>query len=90
MDKALSTFDNETLFVFGHAFDSEKITGTKEDIKVFQDYLAKLLVFTEKEIKAGKTKEEFLKTTAVPGVTEMRGDGILRSLQAAYEELSGV
>lgn len=89
LDKALSTFDNETLFVFGHAFDPEKITGTKEDIKVFQDYLSKLLLYTEKEIKAGKTKEEFLKTTVVPGVTEMKGDGIVRSLQAAYEELGG-
>jgi hypothetical protein len=79
----------ETLFIFGHAFDPEKIIGTKEDIKVFQDYLAKLLLYTEKEIKSGKPKEEFLKTTAVPGVTEMRGDGIVRSLQAAYEELGG-
>ena len=39
LDKALATFDNETIFVFGHAFDPEKITGNKEDIKVFQDYL---------------------------------------------------
>lgn len=89
LDKTLSTFDNETIFVFGHAFDPEKIVGNKEDIKVFQNYLSELLVYTEKEIKSGKTKEEFLKTTAIPGVTEMKGDGIQRSLQAAYEELGG-
>ncbi len=90
LDKALATFDNETIFVFGHAFDPEKITGTKEDIKVFQDYLSKLLVFIESEMKAGKSKEEILKIAAIPGVTEMKGDGIVRSVQSAYEELGGM
>ncbi len=89
LDKTLSTFDNQTLFVFGHAFDPEKITGNKEDIKVFQDYLAKLWSFVEGEVKAGKTKEEVLKTTAIPGVTQMQGDGIQRSIQATYEEVAG-
>jgi cyclase len=88
LDKTLNTFDNETIFIFGHAFDPEKITGTKEDIKVFKDYLEKLLVFTESEIKAGKSKEEFIKNKSVTDVTEMQGDGIVRSLTAAYEELT--
>ncbi|MDZ7896702.1 MAG: MBL fold metallo-hydrolase [Arcicella sp.] len=88
LDKTLTTFDNETIFVFGHAFDPEKITGDKEDIKVFKDYLEKLLVFTESEIKAGKSKEEFIKNKSVTGVTEMQGDGIVRSLTSAYEELT--
>jgi cyclase len=90
LDKTLNTFDNETIFVFGHAFDPEKITGNKEDIKAFKDYLEKLLVFVDSEIKAGKSKEEVVKATAVPGVTEWQGVGIERSLQAAYEELSEV
>lgn len=88
LDKIHHTFDNETIFVFGHAFDPEKITGNKEDINAFKDYLEKLLVFVDAEIKVGKSKEEVLKSTAVPGVTEWKGDGIVRSLQAAYEELS--
>ncbi|RYU97439.1 MBL fold metallo-hydrolase [Emticicia agri] len=89
LDKALKTFDNQTLFVFGHAFDPEKITGNKDDIKVFQDYLSKLWNFVEAEVKAGKSKEEILKVTAIPGVTEMQGDGIQRSVQATYEEIIG-
>ena len=90
LDKTLTTFDNNTMFVFGHAFDPEKITGTKEDIKVFQDYLAKLWSFVEAEMKAGKTKEEILKVTAIPGITQMQGDGIQRSIQSTYEELGGL
>ncbi len=88
LDKTLTTFDKDTQFIFGHAFDPEKIVGGKEDIKVFKDYLEKLLVFVEGEIKAGKSKEDILKATAVTGVTEFKGDGIGRSLQAAYEELT--
>jgi len=88
LDKTVSTFSNDTMFVFGHALVPDNVTGTKEDLKLFKDYLEKLLVFTEQEIKAGKTKEEFLKNTAIPGVTEWKGDGIQRPLTAAYEELT--
>ncbi len=88
LDKTLNTFDNETIFVFGHAFDPEKITGNKEDIKAFKDYLEKLLVFTDSQIKSGKSKEEVMKATAISGVTEWKGDGISRGLQSAYEELT--
>ena len=88
LDKTTSTFDNDTIFVFGHAFEPEKITGNKEDIKVFKDYLEKLLTQINSEIKSGKSKEEILKITSINGVTEMKGDGIARSLTAAFEELS--
>jgi cyclase len=79
-------FDNDTLFVFGHAFDPEKVTGNKADIKAMQDYLTNLLAFVNSQIKAGKTKEEILKAKSIPGVTEWQGDGIERGLDAAYEE----
>lgn len=86
LDKALETFDNDTIFIFGHAFDPEKVTGNKEDLKAMQNYLSKLLEFVEGEIKAGKSKEEILKAKSIPGVTEWQGEGIERGLTAAYEE----
>lgn len=88
LDNTLSTFEKDTVFIFGHAFDPEKIIGNKEDIKIFKDYLEKLLLHVESDIKAGKTKEEILKITAINGVSEMKGDGLARSLAAAYEELT--
>jgi glyoxylase-like metal-dependent hydrolase (beta-lactamase superfamily II) len=87
LDKIQAQFDNDTLFVFGHAFDPEKVTGNKADIKAMQDYLKNLLAFVNSQIKAGKTKEEIMKATSIPGVSEWQGDGIDRGLQAAYEEL---
>ena len=86
LDKIQGQFDNDTLFVFGHAYDPEKITGNKADVKAMQDYLKNLLAFVNGQIKAGKTKDEIMKATSIPGVTEWQGDGIDRGLQAAYEE----
>jgi glyoxylase-like metal-dependent hydrolase (beta-lactamase superfamily II) len=88
LDKALSTFDNETIFIFGHAFDPEKVSGNKDDLKAMQNYLAMLLQFVDREMRAGRSKEEIVKATSIPGVTEWQGDGIERGLTAAYEELT--
>jgi len=86
LDKIQGQFNNDTLFVFGHAYDPEKVTGSKADLKAMQDYLNNLLAFVNSQIKAGKTKDQILKATSIPGVTEWQGDGIERGLEAAYDE----
>lgn len=87
MQKAQKTFDKDTLFVFGHSADPEKITGTKEDLVAFEDYLKRLLDFVAAEIKAGKTKDQIIKSKEVPGIS-WKNSGAERSLTAAYEELT--
>jgi glyoxylase-like metal-dependent hydrolase (beta-lactamase superfamily II) len=88
LDAAINKFDKKTLFIFGHAADGYDVTGRKEDLEQFRDYLGNVLLFTNKEIKAGKTKEEILKATEIPGSPEWKGDGISRPLTAAFEELT--
>jgi glyoxylase-like metal-dependent hydrolase (beta-lactamase superfamily II) len=88
LDKIIKKGNKDTIFIFGHSGLPGGETGTAEDLKLFQDYLSKVLHFAEQEIKAGKSKEEFIKNTSIPGVTEWQGDGIQRPLTAAYEELS--
>lgn len=88
LDTAVSKFDNETIYVFGHAATGYEVTGKADDLKKFGDYLGKVLEFVDGEIKSGKTKEEILKATSIPGADEWKGDGIQRPLQAAYEELT--
>lgn len=87
LDKALSQFNSETKFVFGHAGPGYKVTGTADELNKFRDYLGNVLKFVEGEIKAGKTKEEILKATLIPGGEEWKTDGIQRPLGAAYDEL---
>ena len=88
MDKAHNTFNKKTKFVCGHAADGYDIIVNRDDLTLFGDYLGKVLQFTEGEIKAGKTKEEILKTASIPGITEWKGDGLERPLGAAYQELT--
>ncbi|MGB8191658.1 MAG: MBL fold metallo-hydrolase [Chitinophagaceae bacterium] len=88
LNKTTKKFSKKTIYIFGHSLEPGKETGNAEDLKMFGDYLEKLLKFAESEFKAGKSKEEFIKNTAIPGVTEWKGDGIARPLTAAYEEVS--
>ena len=85
--KTRSTFDKDTLFIFGHAADPERVTGNKEDLLAFEDYLQKLLAFVESEIKAGRSRDEIIKIKDIPGVG-WKNSGAERSLGAAYDELT--
>lgn len=90
LGKARKAFDKDTIFVFGHAGEGLPVTGTREDLKAMQNFLSKLLKYTKQQIKAGKTKEQFLaaKPDLIPGAEEWKGQGIERGLTAAYEELT--
>jgi cyclase len=88
LERAQKQFNKDTQFIFGHAFDPEKVSGTMADLKAMQNYMENLVAFVSAQIKAGKTKDEIVKITAIPGVTEWQGQGIERSLGAAFDELS--
>lgn len=89
IDKALQTFDAKTRFVYGHSGTGFDITGNADDLKAFRDYIGNVLKFVEGEMKSGKSKEEILKATLIPGSEAWKTEGIQRPLQAAWEELQG-
>jgi cyclase len=89
LDGILKMADKDTIIIFGHSLNPGEETGTIENVKKFQDYLGKVLSFAEAEIKKGVSKEEFIRNTSIPGVSEWTGQGIDRPLTAAYEELTG-
>lgn len=82
-----SYFDNDTLFIFGHCREGYTVTGDKSDLAAFSDYLTALLEFVGTEIRSGKSREQILKTTSIPGAPQWSGEGIERSLNAALDEL---
>ena len=88
LEKATSTFNSATQFVCGHARQGFEVVVKSADLLAFRDYLSNLLKFTDSEIKAGKTRDEILKATTIPGSPEWQGDGIERGLAAAYTELT--
>ncbi len=88
LEKARKKFDKDTMFVFGHAFDPEKVIGTMDDVIAMQNFMEKLEDYVAGSIKAGKSKDDILKATSIPGITDWQGDGIQRGITAAYEELT--
>ncbi len=88
LEKGIKKFDSKTKYVFGHSGPGFEIKGSLDDVKKFRDYLGHVVKFVEGEIKSGKTKEEVLKTTIIPGGEEWGTNGISRPLTAAWEELT--
>lgn len=88
LESAIKKYDNKTVFICGHSANNYDVKGGKDMLVAFQKYLENVLKFVGDEIKSGKSKDEILKATEIPGSLEWQGDGIERPLAAAYEELS--
>ncbi|KYG84174.1 MBL fold metallo-hydrolase [Roseivirga seohaensis] len=86
LEKTYNTFDNDTIFVYGHAGDGYNVQGKREDLKAFSNYLAKSLEYVKKGIDAGKTKEALSDVNEIPGAPEWKGNQS-RTIDAAYIEL---
>ena len=90
LDRARKTFpDKDTIFVFGHG-SNNAVTGTADDLAGLQNYIDKLLSTVKDAIKAGKTKDEILAITEIPGVGEWKDEFKLVkvNLEVAYAELT--
>lgn len=70
LQTAMDTFDRDTLFIFGHSLDPEKVIGSQADIKAFQRYLHALLDVVNSKIKSGQSLEQILKIDSIPGAPE--------------------
>ena len=81
-------YDEDTIFVFGHANDNYDVTGSRDDLSAMANYLSRVIELVEKELKAGMSEEDILTNTYIPGAEEWTGSGIGTSLSAAIKELS--
>jgi len=89
LDNTTRKFDDETMFIFGHSGEGYEITGTKEDIKAFTNYLEQLMGQVEKAVKAGKSLDDMKsEMSIVAGAPQWKGKGISRSLEAAFMEIT--
>ena len=79
-------YDKDTIFICGHAGNGYEVKCNMEDLKAKEDYLEKLLKVVKAQVKAGKTEEQVLALTEIPGVS-WQDDNIQRPLKAAYEEV---
>ncbi|HET7536066.1 MAG TPA: MBL fold metallo-hydrolase, partial [Candidatus Didemnitutus sp.] len=92
LDSIAKTYPADTQFIFGHGKASFGITGTHADVAVQRDLLSALVEHVQKEMKAGKPREEIVKLTNRPGwpdhFTE-QNSRLPGNLGAVFDELSG-
>jgi cyclase len=87
LERVAKDHSNDTVYIFGHSKVGERVTGSNKDLMDLRNYLTALVDFAKKQIAAGKSQEEILKTAAIPGFESYEGTPV--ALEAAYLELTG-
>ncbi len=94
LEKIHERFDNDTVFICGHAQGVElgQTTIRKPDILVMRDYISAILDYTQKKVDAGKSEDETADVSEIPGVKGFKANwenAMQRNIREAYKELKG-
>lgn len=86
LEKAQAKFDDDTIFIFGHANKPELTTGNKANLKEMASFLEASNDFVLKAIREGQSTEQLMKENAfIPGFenrnTPERFAGFLNELR---------
>ena len=84
LETAHDAFDDDTLFIFGHAGEGFEVTGTRADLLVMRDFLAGLNEHVAEGLAAGRSPDEIAVDT-LPGFPD-HGSGMGRAIRAVIEE----
>lgn len=87
LDDTMKTYPKETVYVCGHAGEGHDVVGKSDMLVAFKNYLINSLKFVDGQIRVGKSLDEILMATEIPGSPEWKGEGINRTINAAYQEL---
>lgn len=93
-EKIAAAYPADAIYICGHSHASNpRFTpqATRADLLVFRDYLSAVLAHTEKEIAAGRTREQIITLTNLPGFEDFHvqtGSRLPANLGAAYDELT--
>ena len=88
LEMASKDHNNDTIYIFGHAGGKFPVTGPRAEVMYFRDYLTALLGFVQNEIKAGKTRDEILKTATPLPKFEDHGPLTAGILGNAYDDVT--
>ncbi len=88
LERVANGHTSDTLYVFGHSKPGFDVTGSKADLLYQRDFLSAVLDYTQSQIKAGKAREEIVKSSPELKGFADHGPVIERVLNAAYEELT--
>jgi glyoxylase-like metal-dependent hydrolase (beta-lactamase superfamily II) len=60
LDQVVQGHARDTIYIFGHANTGLPVTGSSADLLQFRDYLAAVVAFVEKQVQAGRSRDEVL------------------------------
>ncbi|MBS0664537.1 MAG: MBL fold metallo-hydrolase [Verrucomicrobia bacterium] len=93
LEEAVKTYPADAIYLCGHGSKAFGVTVTRDEILVMRDYLSALLEHVQREIAAGKTKEQIATLENFPGFPDFhvpRPNRLATNLAAAYDELTNV
>jgi len=93
LEEVARTYPKDALLVCGHGKQPFGVTGTLADAALQRDFFTALIARVEADMKAGKTKDEIVKLTNLPGFPDHfvddKSSRLPGNLGAVYDELSG-
>lgn len=92
LDQVVADHDADTVYIFGHAGSGHPVTGSRDDLLHFRNYLTAVVSFVEKQVQAGHSRDEIMAMREPLAGFEEFGpfgrEGARESLTCAYEEVT--
>jgi glyoxylase-like metal-dependent hydrolase (beta-lactamase superfamily II) len=92
LEHVVNAHARDTIYIFGHANTGLPVTGSSADLLQFRDYLGAVLAFVERQIAAGRAREEITAMREPVAGFEAWGrfgqPGARDPLTVAYEEVT--
>jgi glyoxylase-like metal-dependent hydrolase (beta-lactamase superfamily II) len=93
LEEVVKNYPADAIYVFGHGNAKFGVTGKRDDLLIFRDYLSALLDYTQKKITAGEPKEKIVALDNFPGFPDFHqppgaGNRLPANLGVAFDELT--
>jgi glyoxylase-like metal-dependent hydrolase (beta-lactamase superfamily II) len=60
IEQVVNAHTRDTIYIFGHANTGLPVTGSSGDLLQFRDYLGAVIAFVERQVAAGRSRDEIL------------------------------
>jgi cyclase len=92
LEQVAAAHSRDTIYIFGHAGRGQPVTGSSAELLRFRDYLGAVLDSVERQVRAGRSREEVLAARQVLQGFEEWGAfgqaGARDPITVAYEEVT--
>ena len=91
LETAAKTYPADAIYIFGHGNPKFGVSGSRGELLVLRDYWSAVLTHVEKEIAAGKKKEEVVAMENLAGFPDFHSplpNRLGGNLGVAYDELT--